>query len=1223
MSSVVSGPVSTASVSSTVRVSEWPGSGGQGSPGLSASVISAALGLPDPTPDQRAVIEAPPAPALVVAGAGSGKTETMSGRVVWLVANGHVRRDEVLGLTFTRKAAGELAERIDQRLAGIDEFARRGLLPHLDALAADGTLTAFWARAGALSARARRAELVAFADGLAERLGAVAPDRDDASDALLSRPRVSTYNAFADAIVREHGPRIGRDPDAALLSQSGSWLLARRVVIASEDERLSERGEAFSSVVDAVHRLAGELLDNRVDPESVARFGEEWAAALEPLTNPALANPGDIEKFLAAMSGLPVLAGLVNDYAIRKRAEDTLDFADQVAGALEIIERAPEVADQLREQYRVVLLDEYQDTSVIQTRLLAEIFRDSAVMAVGDPNQSIYGWRGASADNLGAFPGAFAREAECGRFSLMVSWRNDLRILTAANRLVADAEHRGVPVGALGARPGADEGRVLCRFEKTIEEEADAVARWFVEVRARHDAAQREALPGEAAQREGTTPESAAPRAHSGAVLFRTKRHMNAFAEALARHDVPHRILGLGGLLTTPEVVDVVAALRVVHDPSQGSSLIRLLSGPRFAIGVADLAALHALADSLAKRDGSLVPLPAELAARVRGSAGADEQPSLVDALEFVRTVRDDYRLIADITPAGRARLREAGEMLGRLRRAVAQPIPDLIRTIELELRLDIELAANETRGPARVASAQLRAFLDEVRAFLTADERGSIGSLLAWLDHAEETDELMPRPEPPQPGVVQLLTVHGSKGLEWDAVAVVRLVQDELPKAPRSVAGWLGFGVLPYAFRGDRDALPVLDWRPGAGPASGPGSGPDAQRAALRKAITAYREGVRDHQRAEERRLAYVAVTRARSDLLLTGSQWGGQSKPRNPSPYLAEMVEALGMPPIEPADPGENPYLERGGQVLSWPLDPLGARGPIVRAAAASVENAATRGEPEPDELLVRLLAERDLRARGPQHAAPTRIPASRFKDFVTDYSGTVASIARPMPERPYRQTRLGTLFHAWVEQRSGRSGAGASIDEALWERDDDPMDSEASVEDAADLDRLRAIFEKSEWGPLMPLEVETEIDFALPEADGPGRVVICKLDAVYRRDDRGGRIEIVDWKTGRPPRSPAEREERMLQLALYRLAYHKARGVPLDRIDVVLYYVGDDLILRGDRVYSEADLAQRWNAAREARAASTSSSGMSESAHAAETGVGEVGESFVPSASDEPRD
>ena len=120
-------------------------------------------------------------------------------------------------------------------------------------------------------------------------------------------------------------------------------------------------------------------------------------------------------------------------------------------------------------------------------------------------------------------------------------------------------------------------------------------------------------------------------------------------------------------------------------------------------------------------------------------------------------------------------------------------PIPELVRLIELELRLDVELAANESRGPARIASAQLRAFVDELHAFLAADETGSIASLLAWLDHAEQLDEFAPRTEPPEDDVVQLLTIHGSKGLEWDAVAVVRLVKDELPSMPRDTKGWLG----------------------------------------------------------------------------------------------------------------------------------------------------------------------------------------------------------------------------------------------------------------------------------------------------------------------------------------------------------------------------------------------------------------------------------------------
>jgi DNA helicase-2/ATP-dependent DNA helicase PcrA len=793
----------------------------------------------------------------------------------------------------------------------------------------------------------------------------------------------------------------------------------------------------------------------------------------------------------------------------------------------------------------VVLLDEYQDTSVIQTQLLAAVFRDAAVMAVGDPQQSIYGWRGASADNLSAFPRAFSSSGEAQRFRLMISWRNDTRVLTAANALLA-------PTGAadgdiLSPRPGATDGRVTAVFADTVEDEAREVAEWFASRRSEHAA-------------------SGAPTPHSGAVLFRTKRHMTLFAEALDAVGVPNRILGLGGLLSTPEVVDVISALRVVHDPAQGSALIRLLAGPRFAVGVADLAGLHALADTLTRRDGSLAPLPPELAARVRGSAGADEQLSIIDALEFVRRAPDDHRFLREITETGRARLRDAAEMFARLRRAVGQPIPDLIRLIELELRLDIELAANEARGPARVASARLRTFLDEVRAFLLADDRGSVGNLLAWLDHAEETDELMPRPEPPEPGVVQLLTIHGSKGLEWDAVAVPRLVDKELPKAPRTVSGWLSFGVLPYPMRGDRAALPELDWR----------HVDDDDD--LPAAIEAFREADRAHQEREERRLAYVAVTRARGHLLLSGSHWAGQKDPRGPSRYLSEMIDALGLPAIDDPPSDENPYLDRGGRIVSWPLDPLGARRDVVKGAADEVAEAAAGEQPEPDTALERLLVELQARRRGVPVRAPARIPASRFKDYITDFAGTVASVVRPLPERPYRQTRLGTLFHAWVEQRSGRAGSAASLDDALWELDDDP-DTEASAADAADLAKLRAVFEASEWAPLAPIEVETEIDFVLRTPNGESHVIICKLDAVYRRDDRGRRIEIVDWKTGRPPRGSAQSDERMLQLALYRLAYHRRHGVPLADIDVALYYVADDLVIRSNDILDEQTLAERW--------------------------------------------
>ncbi|WP_404438648.1 ATP-dependent helicase [Microbacterium aerolatum] len=1140
-------------------------------PGLSALDVAAALGQPAPTSAQQRVIEAPPTPALVVAGAGSGKTETMSGRVVWLVANGHVRRDEILGLTFTRKAAGELAERIGARLAVIDEFGRRGLLPHIPAIVRSGALTPIDAADAAHRHIVRAHVLDELAAHHDTGWDAAAPRT---AEEMLIRPRVSTYNAFADSIVREHASRIGRDPDVAMLSQAASWMLAREVVLRADLPQLEDIDLSVATVVDAVQRLAGEALDHRADLARAERIALEHATSFEPYRSNA-----DVAKVADNLRALPTLAALVREYISEKQRRGVLDFADQVSGAFDIIESSPDVRAALVEQHRVVLLDEYQDTSVIQTQFLSAVFRDSAVMAVGDPHQSIYGWRGASADNLYAFARTFADQQPSHTYSLMTSWRNDSAILGVANRVLQPLQRPGLDVPPLEPRPGAGAGNVEVRYPMTVHDEAAEVADWFVERRGAH--------------RDTGKP-------HTGAILFRSKRHMQTFAEALAARGVPHRILGLGGLLATPEVVDVVAALRVIHDPGAGSALIRLLSGPRFGVGVADLGALYGLAGELSKRDSGLLPLPEDLRARIRASRGADEAVSIVDAVDVVRGLRDDYRLLEQITPDGRARIRAAGEMLERLRRAAAQPIPELIRLIETELRLDIELAANETRGPARVAATQLRAFTDEVRTFLAADERGSIGSLLAWLEKAESTDELMPRPEPPEPGVVQLLTIHGSKGLEWDAVAVARMVDDELPSRPSDTSGWFGFGVLPFALRGDSGALPRFSWSPPIDDEPDPAKRLKAGVASLTSksktapgAITVFKDAYREYQQQEERRLAYVAVTRARTDLLLTGAHWAGQKKPRKAGPFLLEAIEILGAEAIGEVDPDENPY-EGEGKTTVWPLDPLGTRRGKVEAAAAAVQSAlATEQTASPQ--LERLLAERAERQRGAVVAPPTRVPASKFKDYVTDFDGTVRALARPMPERPYRQTRLGTLFHAWVEHRSGLVGAGPSADAALWDSDDEqPEQSGVSAADDADLQKLREIFEASEWAGLRPIAVEIEIDFALGAGaesgsgaeSGDGHIMICKLDAVYRREDRGGRIEIVDWKTGRAPRSAAEQDERMLQLALYRLAYHRRFGVPIDEIDVALYYVADDLIIRGDRVYSEEELVQRWSAARAAR-------------------------------------
>jgi len=192
---------------------------------------------------------------------------------------------------------------------------------------------------------------------------------------------------------------------------------------------------------------------------------------------------------------------------------------------------------------------------------------------------------------------------------------------------------------------------------------------------------------------------------------------------------------------------------------------------------------------------------------------------------------------------------------------------------------------------------------------------------------------------------------------------------------------------------------------------------------------------------------------------------------------------------------------------------------------------------------------------------------VPASRFKDFVTDPDAVAASMLRPMPERPFKATRLGTLFHSWVEQRFGFGAGADEIDAAEFDASD-TVDAEA-------LDRLRAVFEASEWAARRPLEVEREIH--LPFGD---RIVICKIDAVYAGE--GGRVQIVDWKTGRAPKDAAELERKQLQLALYRVAYARWAGLDPDLVDAVFYFVAEDRVLVPERIDSEEQLLARWRAA-----------------------------------------
>ena len=1123
-------------------------------PSISALTIASTLQMPPPTPEQQRVIEAPLTPTLVVAGAGSGKTETMANRVLWLLANGHARADQILGLTFTRKAAGELAERINRR---IGELAAAGLMP-----------------------------VPAVIEGAAD------PHTRDASD-LFNTPAVSTYNSFASRLFSDNALLLGREPESVLLDENSAWLLARQVVITHGDGQLVPFAKKIDAVTDAVLALSRALAENppayvpgQIVPD--AGLGTHDLAALAagfdylvdlPYGSARKKVPyASVTDSLAAVAPLPVLARLAASYQTEKHRLGLIEFSDQVALALQVCQKVQSVVDRYRDQYRIVLLDEYQDTSVLQTELLHTLFAHHPVMAVGDPHQSIYGWRGASSANLLGFSRSFAglSNAEAPAMSLSYTWRNPVTVLGVANTLVAPlsdqlrAQPNGIQVETLKTPPGKGAGTVEAAMMETIAEEARVTAVWFA---ARLPSAGNRSSTATGSTATGST---ATGSDKTGAMLFRARREMDLFAEVLREHGVRAHVLGLGGLLSTPEVADVISVLRAVHDPAAGSELVRLLSGGRWRVGVRDLQALAGVAGWLATHDWAQKKVSDEVRARLRESVVADDGRSLVDALDFVAAAAPTHGQLAAFSETGRDRLRDAGRQLAFFRSRAGLPLLDFVRLIEQELRLDIELVANETRG-----LENLYAFHDTVGAFLDSDETGTLGSFLRWLTRAERHDDLGPRPEPGEAGTVQLLTIHGAKGLEWDYVAIPNLTAKSLPAPAREVTGWLRFGELPYPFRGDRAELPELRW------------GQHDTQLSYETEFLAFKDELAARHDAEERRLIYVATTRAQHSLLLTGSFWASGSTVRKPSPYLLELAEAGLIPALpEGSIDTDKPASADSGRE-SWPFDPLGTRRPIVEAAAALVTAAQNSANPATTDAarpvprtaagsewareVTLLLEERALRLNGGIATdPPVRIPASRFKDYVDDAAAVARSLARPMPERPYRATRLGTLFHSWVEQRSGGIASGDRVDAGLFELDDVDRPGSVVVDGAAtELEQLAVLqrtFERSPWAARQPVDVEIEIHLVLAE-----QVFVCKLDAVY---ETAGGYQVVDWKTGRAPKNAADLELKQTQLALYRLAYARWKGIDPAIVDAVFYFVADDTIIAPDRLYSEEDLRTAWS-------------------------------------------
>ncbi|MEU0694707.1 ATP-dependent DNA helicase [Streptomyces niveus] len=1125
------------------------------------------LGIPF-TPEQTACITAPPAPQVIVAGAGSGKTTVMAARVVWLVGTGQVAPEQVLGLTFTNKAAGELAERVRKALV---------------------------------------------------RAGVTDPDLLDQENPP-GEPRISTYHAFAGQLLTDHGLRIGLEPTARLLADATRYQLAARVLKEAPGP-YPALTRSFPALVSDLLALDAELAEHLVPTGELAAYDTELLRTLEGVR---LSN-ADLRKVPETATARRELLDLVGRYRAAKSARDLLDFGDQIALSAQLALTRPEVGRILRDEFRVVLLDEYQDTSVAQRLLLSGLFGSGtghAVTAVGDPCQAIYGWRGASVANLDDFPSHFPHSdgAPAARFSLSENRRSGGRLLDLANGLAGPlrAMHEGVD--ALRPAPGAErDGIVRCALLPTHAEELDWLADSIAHL-----------------VRTGKEPAEIA-------VLCRTAGDFPAIQSALVARDVPVEVVGLAGLLHLPEVADLVAMCEVLQDPGANASLVRLLTGPRWRIGPRDLALLGRRARLLVHRakDGSADDPDERLAAAVEGTDPA-EVISLADALDtFLESAggKDDG---LPFSAAARVRFARLAAELRDLRRSLADPLMDVLHRVLATTGLEVELSASPHALAARRRET-LGNFLDTAASFAALDGDATLLAFLAFLRTAAQYEKGLDNALPGGENTVKVLTAHKSKGLEWDVVAVPGLVTGQFPNSKAREAWTSQSKVLPHALRGDAPTLPdVPEW--------------DA------RGLKAFKDEMRTHQHTEELRLGYVTFTRPRSLLLGSGHWWGPtQKRARGPSDFLNALYEhcAAGFGEIEvwadePPESEENPALLAADTARAWPLpldpDSLARRRSAADTVLAHLDALTASGgvadqpydepppeedAPPPDDMYDdleephdshdpydpaedgpgpagewehddladwddwetgpaqlpgprppgdgahltpeehRTLAswDRDLdalsgellraRARVRDVPVPPSLSASQLLRLAADPDAFAQELARPMPRSPQRAARRGTRFHAWVESRFDELPLPMlGPDELPGGAADEP-----EIADERDLAALKDAFDRTLYARRTPYRVEAPFQLTLA-----GRVIRGRIDAVYRDVDPQTdtvSYEIVDWKTSHG------RTADPLQLAVYRLAWAEQHGIAPDAVTATFLYVRSGEAVRPEGLPGRAGL------------------------------------------------
>ena len=994
------------------------------------------------TPEQIKAITAPLEPALVIAGAGTGKTSVMAERVLWLIEDAKIEPEEILGLTFTNKAALELKSRIRETINKSEKF-----------------INSF----------------------------------------ETSEPNVATYHSFALQVLNDYGLLIGVESDLKPVNETTRATLAYKTVLNTKSS-LSNLEKSPRYIAKQLLLLDNQTAEHDLKIEKLQEHSEKILAQIS--ASRTRKNLRELETVtLARMQ----LAELVEEFRELKREEGIVDFADQMRFTLQLVRNNPDVVVQLRNQYKAVLLDEYQDTSVIQRLILTEIFGQAhPVTAVGDPLQAIYGWRGASVSNIDNFTQHFPRQygEPSKKYPLTANFRSGQKILNHANQVSKDLRDIHVAIDSLVAGKTSN-SEVKLGLHLTWEEEIEDITNQIQNL----------------VKNESINPEKIA-------VLSRNGKELLPIYDLLIKKGIPATFSGKRDLIDVPEVSEALAYLRLLDDPTHNPSLVRILAGPRFEIDPRDLALLSLRANELVKDQKIEKKDKTFEQSLLQSIDGTDvaELAVLADALnnpgesKFGEGVKDKFKKL---------RLE-----LENLRKHITEPLGDIIYRIINQTGLLIEiLSSNQMMSESRYEA--LMSLQDLAESFDQGSPHGVVREFLAWLDEADELESTIEFSPTPMKNAVSLMTIHGAKGLEFPVVFIPAVSENVFPNNRSSL--WVKKPeLIPYELRADSSSLP---------------SGFQTES----KAFDSYVESCKAHAELEERRLMYVALTRAESELYVSSHWWGPtQKKVRGPSTYFLQLKEIVEQGHGEilawvENTLEENPTLNQ--QFLTiWPQPGNEIARKNRLEFAHLVENQIDFDESsltfsqksqlenwdkDIDSLISELTSEKLIRK---SVAIPDTLNVTKTIKLMRDPDEFAKQLVRPMPTKPIDQARRGTQFHFWIEKHFAMP--------ALLDSLDLPGAADEKLISDDQLETMKNAFLSSAWANKKPLALEWPFDISIG-----GRSLRGRIDAIFETD-KG--IELIDWKTG----SVGKSDE--LQLAWYRFAWWKMTGTPLGKIAAAFVYV-----------------------------------------------------------------